>query len=318
MISILIPTLNRNDILLKTIKYYEKQKFDGELIIGDSSDNNSFQKLNNLVKKINLDIKVFHTPKLNNYATTNYLIDKSIYEFCIWSPDDDLFYVPILKDALNFLKSNKDYCTVWGITMMYRKNKNKKFDKYFINFQTSKSLDANDPIIRLQNHYNFYTSVFIGLSRKKALKEALSGTELVSVSKSTSKENWDISQQLSEIFVSSQLVIQGKIKSLNSLYWIRDIHDNRYEFSRIDDKIFNDKTIETIIFFENKIKKLLSKNKFYSNKIDKIGIRSMVLRFLFREKLNEKNKIINFIKYYKYKIRYFYTLIQFKKIQGYI
>ena len=33
MISILIPTLNRNDILLKTIKYYEKQKFDGELIM---------------------------------------------------------------------------------------------------------------------------------------------------------------------------------------------------------------------------------------------------------------------------------------------
>ena len=96
----------------------------------------------------------------------------------------------------------------------------------------------------------------------KGTEEALSGTELVSVSKSTSKENWDISQQLSEIFVSSQLVIQGKIKSLNSLYWIRDIHDNRYEFSRIDDKIFNDKTIETIIFFENKIKKLLSKNKF--------------------------------------------------------
>ena len=118
------------------------------------------------------------------------------------------------------------------------------------------------PLLDCKNHYNFYTSVFIGLSRKKALKEALSGTELVSVSKSTSKENWDISQQLSEIFVSSQLVIQGKIKSLNSLYWIRDIHDNRYEFSRIDDKIFNDKTIETIIFLRIKSKNYYQKISF--------------------------------------------------------
>ena len=117
------------------------------------------------------------------------------------------------------------------------------------------------PLLSAKSLQFLYLGIYWSF-KEKALKEALSGTELVSVSKSTSKENWDISQQLSEIFVSSQLVIQGKIKSLNSLYWIRDIHDNRYEFSRIDDKIFNDKTIETIIFFENKSKKLLSKNKF--------------------------------------------------------
>ena len=317
MISILIPTFNRTKILTQTLDYYEKQKFEGEILIGDSSDEIVFQKLNDNIKHLSLDIKTYHTPHLNNYATTNYIIDKSKYDFCIWSPDDDLIYIPALKKAINFLKSNSDFCTVWGITMMYKHFKeNNSFKSYYINFQTSKSIVSNNPILRLRDHYNFYTSVFIGVSRKRALKKALSGTNKVSITKSKSVELWHMSQQLSELFVSSSLVLQGKIKSLNSLYWIRNIHDERYVFSNIENIFFDKKTIDTFLFFEKKLITIL--NNDYDIISNNNEIRGLVFRFIFRKRLNEKSSIINIFYYLFFSLRYFFARLQFKQIQKYI
>ena len=315
MISILIPSLNRTDILTKTIAYY-KAKFQGELIIGDSSNYKSFLNLKEKIKRFSIDIKVFHTPELNNYATSNFLIKKSKYNYCIWSPDDDLVYVPFLEKAINFLERNKDYSTVWGITMMYKRLKNKNnFKNYFINFPTSKSIESDNPIKRLRDHYNFYTSVFVGVCRKSCLKIALSGTDKVSVPRSKSKINWDISQSLSEMYVSSSLVLQGKTKSLNSLYWIRDIHDARYEFIPIYDVIFEDKTEKTFNFFEKRLSNLVKKSYLES---ENNKIRNLILSFLFRKRFVDENKKILLFKHLLFKLRYFYTKFQFKKIQRFI
>tara|TARA_Y100000031_G_scaffold65217_1_gene73078 strand:- start:1239 stop:1808 length:570 start_codon:yes stop_codon:yes gene_type:complete len=50
-----------------------------------------------------------------------------------------------------------------------------------------------------------------------------------------SDKTWWTAQQFGEILTSYSLVLQGKIKSFDCLYWVRQFHDQRYVFNDIFD-----------------------------------------------------------------------------------
>ena len=44
MISLLIPTINRSDFLIKYLIYLKCENFDGQVLIGDSSEEDHYKK----------------------------------------------------------------------------------------------------------------------------------------------------------------------------------------------------------------------------------------------------------------------------------
>ena len=52
MISLLIPTLNRSDFVDRILHYYAEQKYPSPIFIGDSSNDEEFEKSASIVKKL--------------------------------------------------------------------------------------------------------------------------------------------------------------------------------------------------------------------------------------------------------------------------
>jgi len=105
MVTLIIPTFERHNILLRTIDYY--QHFDCNVLIADSSDNKFVHKLpDNIIYK--------HLPKMP-YAKKIFELTKIVTTpyVCI-APDDDYLIESSLKTGAFFLEDNPDYVSVQG------------------------------------------------------------------------------------------------------------------------------------------------------------------------------------------------------------
>ena len=60
MISLVIPTINRPDFIMKYLQFLELQGFQGELLIGDSSTLDLFHETSSFIRKNNFCFKVLH------------------------------------------------------------------------------------------------------------------------------------------------------------------------------------------------------------------------------------------------------------------
>ena len=107
-VSILIPTLNRSDFVLRILEYYKKSFFTGQIIILDSSKN--------VEKKLNKK----NVKKYSKYLEIDYIWDigwsfelfKKYQKYirknnCIFSGDDDFISIDGLKKSIEFLNKKK-------------------------------------------------------------------------------------------------------------------------------------------------------------------------------------------------------------------
>ena len=104
-ITILIPTLERHQLLLRSIDYY--QHFDCNVVVADSS-----------VRKINYEfpdnVIYKHLPGMG-YAKKMFEVAKGITTpyVCV-APDDDYLFESSLKAGAHFLDENSDYVSAQG------------------------------------------------------------------------------------------------------------------------------------------------------------------------------------------------------------
>ena len=116
-VSLIIPTMNRPKLLLRLISYYASLKFEGKILIGDSSNAEIFRETARALEsyKGSLDIWHRHLPgrsvaaavlDMNEYLTTPYA--------CL-IPDDDFLVPRTLANCIQFLDSHPDYVAAHGV-----------------------------------------------------------------------------------------------------------------------------------------------------------------------------------------------------------
>ena len=240
-ITLIVPTINRSDFVIRLLRYYDSLNFKHFIMIGDSSNHEEFDKTNHVVSEINgrLNVEHFHYPDLTNYAVTYKLIQNVSTPYSAFMPDDDFLVPDSIEKLIVFMDKHSDYSCAWGKTILFAIQEHGAYGLIRSlgpnNQATNFSIEENSAKERLFAHINNYSSVFIGVCRTKMFEKALRHSMEMNSTGNMSDKTWWTAQQFGEILTSYSLVLQGKIKSFDCLYWVRQFHDQRYVFNDIFD-----------------------------------------------------------------------------------
>jgi len=121
-ISLLIPTLNRSEFVVRALKYYAQVGFQGCIHIGDSSDEAHQAKIQVALQSVagQLQVHYSHLPRAaypNDACCLQALLEKVSTPYAVYSGDDDFLIPKTLEKCTDFLEAHSDYSAVNGISV---------------------------------------------------------------------------------------------------------------------------------------------------------------------------------------------------------
>ena len=218
-IAIIIPSLNRHQFLLRTIRYYVELDYSLHLFIGDSSEQElKFpSSLQSLLFSSNLNFHYFHLPGLNDRQAISYLADQ-VNSFCIdyicFHGDDDYFVAETLLECSSFLSRNLDYCSAQGQAYTILLNKVGAYGslKSISKYWSTPSLRSTSPLKRLSDFADSYFVLQFSLHRTPEFLEACKHYQYVP------DRNWG------ELYHCYYFALQGKSYFVDKLFLVRNVH----------------------------------------------------------------------------------------------
>ncbi len=250
-ISILIPTLSRQDILLKTLNFYYNRKVKFIFNICDSTTETSKLFLDRIkyLSKV-LNINYFHKINFTDRQAIFFLMEKTETNFATFSGDDDFFIPLSLIKCADFLKRNPDFRVTYGKSIMvdHKSLYNKKNRISASSYWGSISFDENNLIDRLNKlSHNYLVNIF-GVHRSKELLEDYKISSTLP------------SRSLAEVLQNYLTIVRGKAKFLNIPYLIRQVHPSRYLMPKnLSISLVEDNMAEAIPIFINSLSEALFK-----------------------------------------------------------
>ena len=213
--TIIIPTYNRPNYLMRLLDYYNKYGREFNIIIADASSNEN-KKLNK--KNISLfpNLKIIYLDdypsKINAYYKICDALNRVNTKYSVLCADDDFITPNGINKSVDFLEKNSDFTVAHGYYISFYLKNNKNF--FWIPFSDRKSITFSEPksrlIFYLLNPYT--TPSFYGVHKTKYLKWSFK--ELI---KFTDESIF------SEVLLRALEVIYGKIKCLDLMYGAREI-----------------------------------------------------------------------------------------------
>lgn len=132
MISILIPTLNRSDFLIRALYYYAKVGFEGYICIGDSSNAQHVKKTKRAIQTLGDKIKIIYRhfpnpPYIHDGMVMKELIKLVPTSYAVYSGDDDFVIPNGLEKCIAFLDKHPEYSAAHGIRVVVCLNSSEAF-----------------------------------------------------------------------------------------------------------------------------------------------------------------------------------------------
>lgn len=234
MVTLIVPTMNRTEFLLRLLQYYSAKNFQNKILVGDSSSEEEYDQCASRLERLNLplDVERYHYPGLGCFAVTYNLIQKVTTPYAAFLPDDDFLVPESIEKMIDFMVGHKDYSSCWGKTAIFEVDGDMAYGTISkvnsSNPATNYSIEGETTAERLTAHVRHYTSVFIGVCQTDLFKNALRNALLLNETASMDGASRRVVTQYSELLTSFSLVAQGKVKSIDCLYWIRQQHKRRY------------------------------------------------------------------------------------------
>ena len=121
MITIIIPTLNRADFVVRTLSYYAATGFSGAILVGDSSIPEQATRLEAYVKRIRdrLNVAYVACPGMSDKETLHRLSTMVETRYATLIGDDDFLVVPGLEACAAFLDANPDFAGANGLAWAF-------------------------------------------------------------------------------------------------------------------------------------------------------------------------------------------------------
>ena len=224
-ISIMIPTKNRPNFILRQLKYYSLSNFQGVILIGDSSDSKFFEENESNIIDFGkeLTIRHFHKPELTADKTLSFLSREVQTDYSVNVSDDDIILVESILEGINFLDSHMEYSAVHGKAFLISMEnaKSEPFGKLasFLRYPVA-SISEDSALGRIKEFFANVLNVNMAIVRSKINMDAFSEIEKLS--------NYYSTYIFGELVHGSIVCSRGKIGQIDNCYLIRQSHEDQY------------------------------------------------------------------------------------------
>ncbi len=250
MSTLLVPTMNRSDFLIRLLRYYEEVGFDGCICIGDSSSPEHVERTKRVIETLRGKLNIIYQeyPGINDAVCLKRLLDFVSTPYAAFVADDDFLVPSALNQCAKFLGEHPDYVAAHGIGIAIT------LDSKGLYGQITQCGHYRQPVIeaksasqRLDDHLSHYSVTLFSVHRIESwramyrdvhlLKDKTFGSELLSCCKS---------------------VILGKSKELDCLYVVRQNHAQRYLLPDMYDWITSPEWYSSYLVFCNGLAEALT------------------------------------------------------------
>lgn len=224
-ITIMIPTKNRPEFILRLLAYYSEAGFQGTIMVGDSSNSSDYIKSSNYISTYSKSLRIEHyyDQSLTADKMISFLSGKVITEFSLMHPDDDIVLVPSLQYCLNFLNKNSEYSAVNGLAFNTGINYNQytPFGKVTLikDYPLSSSL-ADDSFERINDYFSNILNLNMSVIRAAINLKAFSAIEQLN--------DFDSTYVYGEVIHASVILARGKVKTIDYPYLVRQKHPSQF------------------------------------------------------------------------------------------
>ncbi len=218
-VTLLIPTKNRSDLLIRLLKYYRSIDFQGYICIGDSSDDGHLQATREAIQKLQGKLNIIYReyPGLNITRFMTNLAALVPTEYVATLMDDDFLVTRGLARCVQFLENQPEYVAAHGVAALFTLESDSAYGRLVgVSHYRLPVLEAESASQRLMDHLGNYSVPLFSVHRVESWLAMWRDTSLAA-------DRW-ISEELLPACLS---VIQGKVKELDCLYLVRQIHNRR-------------------------------------------------------------------------------------------
>ena len=248
-LTVLILTYNRQKEIKEKIKYLSKFKFN--ILIVDGSPKSISKSIFRNFRSIN-----YHHYPTEDYHERIFYARKYIKtKYVKIESDNDYFPPSSMIKSVNILDSNRNISAVFGKCALYSIFQEKVYIKQlFINHQ---SIDHDDIYERCQKYMQYYSpALYHAVCRTKIFKKNIN---LWKKCKKIYKQNFHL---FAEIALPLLCLINGKVKCINSITWIRADDDIKKRENYIGIKKLIGKAANYRHFLSPKLLKLFNSGYF--------------------------------------------------------
>lgn len=226
MITLLIPTMNRSDFLIRLLRYYWELGFQGCICIGDSSDTADIERTKRAIEafqnKLNIDYREY--PHLDDADCLQQLLNSVSTPYAALVPDDDFLVPAALEQCGLFLDKHPDYSAAHGIGLAIGlKSAGAHGEVAWVRHYRQTVIEGESASQRLRDHLSNYSVALFSVHRIESWREMYKDVSLLT------------KRLAGELLPCCLSVIQGKVKELDCLYLMRQSHHQRYSGISIKD-----------------------------------------------------------------------------------
>ena len=249
--AIVIPTLNRLEFVFRQLNFYQVCTYKISIYIGISDPILKYEyfKLKIKEENFNFPIKLYHIPELNAAQAIQFLVKNVEEKFVAFCGDDDFLIPNSIIQCENILLNDPTISIVQGKSILISHKEDKKFGKVdsisnYINY----TINSNEKSYkRIENFsFNYFTPQF-SLHRTNEFLLNLSGIDLME------------DRQFTELLSNYADLAIGKSHTINSLYLVRTVHNERITLVNGLDWITSKNFLQSYTIFIEKISTIVSR-----------------------------------------------------------
>jgi len=218
-VSVIIPTLNRPDFLLRTLRYYADAKFSGRILVGDSSGPEHVARVRAFLRDVpSLDVTYAECPGLNDRNTLLELANRVETPYAVFQGDDDVFLPGALAQCVECLDGKPEFASARGRAWLFTVDANGAYGRLGLGGPYRlPAPTAETPLARLQQLLGHYAVTLFSVHRSAVWRAMWRDVDRIRDRAFGA-----------EILPCTRSAVYGRCATLEVAYLLRQVHPARY------------------------------------------------------------------------------------------
>lgn len=250
MITLLVPTMNRSDFLIRMLRYYDDIGFEGCICIGDSSSPEHVERTKRVIETLRGRLNIIYQeyPDPNPAVCLKRLLDFVSTPYAAFVGDDDFLVPNALNQCAKFLGEHPDYVAAHGMGIAIGLNSKGLYGQIVrCGHYRQPVIEAESASQRLDDHLSHYSVTLFSVHRIESWRSMYRDVHLLK-DKSFG----------AELLPCCKSVILGKSKELDCLYVVRQSHAQQYRLLGMYDWITSPEWHSSYLVFRDSLVEALT------------------------------------------------------------